>query len=75
MATFKYSGSIRYADDTQLWKEILTKERGTSEMTRDFYSSDAFGGDTGISRFGSNKLERTRRNKTWVNNAMNDNLV
>lgn len=43
MATYKYSGSIRYADDTQLWKEILGKERGTSEMTRDFYSSDAFG--------------------------------
>ena len=37
MATFKYSGGIRYNDDTKLWKEMLNKERGTSEMTRDFY--------------------------------------
>ena len=37
MATFKYSGAIRYNDDAKLWKEILNKERGTSEMTRDFY--------------------------------------
>lgn len=71
MATYKYSGSIRYADDTQLWKEILGKERGTSEMTRDFYQSDAFG-NSEYTRFGQNKEERGRRNKTYVSNAMND---
>lgn len=71
MATFKYSGSIRYADDTRLWKEILDKERGTGEMTRDFYQSDAFGSND-FTKFGQNKAERQVRNKTYVSQAMND---
>ena len=27
MATYKFSGDVRDARDTQLWKEMLTKER------------------------------------------------
>lgn len=27
MATFKFSGDVRDARDTQLWKEMLRKER------------------------------------------------
>lgn len=31
MATFKFSGHMRYHDDSKLWTEIVKKERGVSK--------------------------------------------
>ena len=70
--TYKFHGKMRYADDTQLWGEILKKERATSENMRDMI----LGYETleGI-RFGNNKANAKQRGWRAVSNAMNDNLV
>ena len=39
MSTFKYSGNLGRADDTQLWKEMLTKERGANQMHQAYNES------------------------------------
>ena len=36
MATFKYDGSMRTNDDTQLWGEILRKEKFASGLHKDY---------------------------------------
>jgi len=50
--TYKFHGRMRYADDTQLWGEILNKERSVSENMRDMIL-----GYEGIegNRFGNSK--------------------
>ena len=50
--TFKFHGAMRYADDSQLWGEILKKERSVSENMRDMIL-----GYEGIqgNRFGNSK--------------------
>ena len=70
--TFKFHGKMRCADDTQLWNEVLHKERSTSENMRDML----LGYDTTGSRFGTNnkKLAQGRSRKA-VSNALNDNLA
>ena len=69
--TFKYHGQMRYADDTQLWGEILHKERAVSENMRDMIQG--YERVTG-NRFGNNKSIGEKRGKMAVSNAMNDNL-
>ena len=69
--SFKFHGQMRYADDTQLWGEILKKERAVSENMRDMVLG--YEGLQGI-RFGNNKAKAEQRNRMAVSNAMNDNL-
>jgi hypothetical protein len=42
MATYKYSGSIRDARDTQLWKEMLHKERFIQKEHADHTNTDLY---------------------------------
>ena len=69
--SFKFHGQMRYADDTQLWGEILKKERSVSENMRDmvlgYEALDSV-------RFGQNKAKAEHRSRLAVSNAMNDNL-
>lgn len=62
---------MRYADDTQLWGEILHKERAVSESMRDMLQG--YEKVTGT-RFGNNNSNVEKRGKLAVSNAMNDNL-
>lgn len=36
MATYKFSGEMRWNDDTQLWKEMLRTERYIQKQHADF---------------------------------------
>lgn len=69
--TFKYHGQMRYSDDTQLWGEILRKERSVSENMRDMLQG--YETVTGT-RFGNNMPNSQQRGNRAVSNAMNDNL-
>jgi hypothetical protein len=62
---------MRYADDTQLWGEILRKERSVSENMRDMLQG--YETVTGT-RFGNNMSNSQQRGNQAVSNAMNDNL-
>jgi len=42
MATYKFSGSIRDARDTQLWKEMLDKERFIQKEHVDYNNTDLY---------------------------------
>lgn len=74
MATFKYSGSLRYNDDTQLWKEYLGKERTVGATMREFQNTDAFA-KTHAQRFGEGRHQRVSRNAQALNNALTENLA
>ena len=40
--TFKYSGQMRWNDDTQLWNEILQKERITNKIHKTYNQTQEF---------------------------------
>ena len=40
--TFKYSGQMRWNDDTQLWNEILQKERVTNKIHKTYNQTQDF---------------------------------
>lgn len=40
MATFKFSGSLRYHDDNKLWKEVVRKERYAKQEYLDRSATD-----------------------------------
>ena len=49
MATYKYSGQMRDGRDTQLWKEMVQKERFLNTEHRDFKDTvDFSGGKSGL---------------------------
>ena len=70
-STYKFHGKMRYADDTQLWGEILRKERSVSENMRDM----VLGHDVTGTRFGNSKKAAEARSRKAVSNALNDNLA
>jgi hypothetical protein len=55
MSTFRPNGSLRNNDDSQLWKEIMTKERFASKLHQEYRGTDHFA-STQASRFGSGKF-------------------
>jgi len=57
MTTFKYSGEMRWNDDSQLWTEILGKERNTNKIHKNYSATEDFA-NTHASRFGEGKLHR-----------------
>ena len=74
MSTFKYSGNLGKADDTQLWKEILTKERGANQMHQAYNGSQYFA-DTHASRFGNERHNRINRNSNIITDVLNNKLA
>jgi|TARA_B110000305_G_C19353464_1_gene595508 hypothetical protein len=52
--TFKYSGQMRWNDDTQLWNEILQKERVTNKIHKTYNQTQDFA-NTHASRFGEGR--------------------
>lgn len=61
MATYKFSGDIRDARDTQLWKEMLDKERGIQKEHTDYYNTDGFANVHSTS-FGKSQFARSHSN-------------
>ena len=74
MSTFKYSGNLRFNDDTQLWKEYLNKERQVGVALREFQYTDDFARTHG-DRFGEGRLNRVSRNNDILNNVRTENLA
>ena len=56
--TFKYSGQMRWNDDTQLWNEILQKERITNKIHKTYNQTQEFA-NIHSSRFGEGRLHQT----------------
>lgn len=80
MATYKFSGEVRDARDTQLWKEQLRKERYIQKCHKDFHEnvdvirtqkSGAFGrsfsNDQTIEFVKNNKLRETQASGNFYN--------
>tara|TARA_B110000285_G_C14508868_1_gene331394 strand:+ start:82 stop:279 length:198 start_codon:yes stop_codon:yes gene_type:complete len=61
MATYKFSGSIRDARDTQLWKEMLDKERFIQKEHVDHTSGDLYS-NIHKTTFGNSKYGRSQSN-------------
>lgn len=60
MATYKYHGQMRYADDSKLWQQMLNKERGLHKAHRDVQQFHTFG-STAYS-FGDRDQKKNFRN-------------
>ena len=73
MSTFRPNGSLRLNDDTQLWKEMLTKERFTSKLHQDYMHTDQFK-TTHASRFGSGKFSMPAVNRNTIKNILKNDL-
>jgi len=61
MATYKFSGGIRDARDTQLWKEMLDKERFIQKEHVDYNNSDNYS-NLHKTAFGNSKFGRSHSN-------------
>jgi hypothetical protein len=74
MSTFKFSGNLGRADDTQLWKEILRKEGGANQMHQAYNESQYFQ-DTHAARFGDNRHNRINRNSNLMSDVLKNKLA
>jgi len=61
MATYKFSGSIRDARDTQCWKEMLDKERYIQKEHVDYNNTDLYS-NLHKTSFGNSKYGRSHSN-------------
>ena len=72
--SFKYSGGMRYTDDSQLWNEILLKERGVNQMHAAYKETDIYANNH-ASQYGGGKLNQTQRNAALMNDISNNKLA
>lgn len=74
MSTFRPNGSLRNNDDTQLWKEMLSKERFATKLHQEYRNTDHFA-DTHASRFGAGKLSMTYGENNMMKSILNNDLT
>lgn len=73
MSTFRPDGALRNNDDTQLWKEMLAKERFATKIHQDYRQTDAFA-QTHASRFGAGKFSMTFGESNTMRDILNNDL-
>jgi hypothetical protein len=73
MSTFRPNGTLRNNDDTQLWKEILEKERYATKMHQDYLQTDHFA-STHATRFGEGRLNVPNGHNDQMKNILNNDL-
>jgi hypothetical protein len=73
MSTFRPNGSLRDNHDTQLWKEMLGKERFSTQLHQEYMTTDHFA-STHASRFGKGKLSMPNATRNIVKDILNNDL-
>ena len=71
--TFHYSGQMRFADNSQLWKQYLKKERDVTKSIQEYRDTKHFESMHG-QRYGEGKLQRASRNESNIKDTLADNL-
>ncbi len=73
MATFKFSGEMRFSDDSLLWTQILDKERHANDIHKDYQMTTHFE-DVHGKRLGKGKFNRTLNDPRALKELPKNNL-